>query len=707
MKKDLQKETFDVNNFLWKGGNTMKKLFLTSGLAIMLVGSAFAQAHDINNDQTHTLAGTGDPTANPPVAADTASCQEPTLGLFSGDQTFYAKWTANPYHILYAAGTARNLQGDTTQVHTPVTPQNAVTSQNVSFDGESPAILGNMFTTPAGYQFAGWKGNYNLSGQQTAYTDATQSGGTNYTVDQVIDPYKVVGDLTLTALWTPKNYTVTYDKGAHSASGVEDYVDTNGAQMDKNYTAKTGGGANAAASSTGIYAAPGYTFRGFSKSSSSEWSSSGQNSWVWSGESPYTLADDLTVYAIYSANPYTITYYPGVAKTALYSHNVSGTETTQNVTFDAGVTTKNNNSTDLTGGAWSQTGYTFAGWRSDHDLLTNATSSALANDNTEGGYVYGAGVSNINATPLTYKVPGNTKMYAIWAPNKSGIITLDSSVYPSNNFNDTAKYTTSTGVTATSPATVVSLYETGLWPSTVEQMTAANKIQSFSIPSKTGYTFNGFYEPDGTTQVISNTGAIVNDNALRSVPTEGDSTKVWHAKWTANKRTITYYCGAQPGSQPLTCSASGTNPNCTATAPSSVEITYDTTYNLPDNAGTCEYKGWTFSGWACDYELTTGNGVSSNNNENYAYAESATGTFQVDNNVKCYATWTANTIGLEWDKGVGATGGTGGGTQCTYEGGITIPSAPSKDGYSFQGWTTNPNPGSNAGYVVFPTPANP
>ena len=662
----------------------MKKIFLTSGLAIIMASSALA-ANDINynsstNPPSYTLANDA---GNP-------SCQEPTLGNYTGPSTFYAKWEAKTYNINYAAGTARNLDGNTTaaHIHTPATPQNAVTQQTATYDSESPAILDNMFTTPAGYQFAGWKGNYNASGTATAYDDTTHTGGTSYTVGNTINPYKVVGNLTLTATWTPLNYNVIYNKGAHAASGVNNYTDPNGAQYDKNYTALTGGGENASASTTGIYAAPGYTFRGWSRSSSSTYTSA-QDSWIWTGETPWHETEALTVYAIYSANPYTITYYPGVAKTALYSHNVSGTETTQNVTFDAGVTTKNNNSTDLTGGAWSQTGYTFAGWRSDHDLLTNATSSALANDNTEGGYVYGAGVSNINATPLTYKVPGNTKMYAIWAPNKSGIITLDSSVYPSNDFHETAKYTTSTGVTATSPATVVSIYETGLWPSTVEQMTAANKIQSFPIPSKTGYTFNGFYESNGTTQVISNTGAIVNDNALRSVTTEGDSTKVWYAKWTPKPGKIEYDCGTKP---------SGASTTVSGTAPDPLILNYDEGYTLATNAPNCTLPGYHFKGWKCSHDIsegTAGDKTYTGSGSVNTYSVSQSGTFKVVGTVTCSVVWEANTITTNWN----ANGGTltnQGLSTCTYDGSIGIPTTiPNRPGYDFNGWTTTaPSSGS-------------
>jgi hypothetical protein len=408
-----------------------------------------------------------------------------------------------------------------------------------------------------------------------------------------------------------------------------------------------------------------------------------------------------TFYAKWTANPYTITYYPGVAKTPLYSHNVQGTATVQNVEFDAPVTTKNNSAADLTGGAWSQTGYTFAGWRSDHDLLTNASTPALSNDNTEGGArVYGAGVSNINATPLTYKVPGNTKMYAIWTPNKSGIITLDSSIYPGNNHTETAKYTTSTGVTAVSPSSVVSIYETGLWPSNVEQMTSQNKISSFTAPEKVGYTFKGFYEEDGETQVITNTGAIVNDNALTSVSTEGQNS-TWYAHWTVNSHTITYTCGEVPAGAPSgTAFTSQTAP--TYSYPNNGSgLPYDSTFTLATTAGDgCVLQGYHFTGWVCDHNLTSGAttntpyaGTQVGNNVN-SFSVSATGTFKVDDDVICKAQWAANTITTNWN----ANGGTavGGGTysqgdqagSCTYDDVIHMGAVPERTGYTFKGWST-------------------
>ena len=690
----------------------MKKLFLTSGLAIMIAGSAFATANDINYDGTTTP-----PSYNLANNAGNPACKEPTLGTYTEDTTFYAKWQAKQYHINYIPGTARNLNGDTSSahIHTPVTPANAVTQQTATFDSESPAILGNMFTAPAGYTFGGWKGNYDDEGTATAYNDATHAGGTSYAVDSTIDPYQVAGDLTLTATWTPIDYTVTYDKGAHAASGVNNYTDTNGAQYDKNYTAKTGGGANAAASTTGIYAAPGYTFRGWSRTSNSTYATptgtqteATANPWLWSGETPWHDTAALTVYAIYSANPYKITYYPGKAKTALYNHDVQGTATEQDVTFDASVTLKDNTAADLTGGAWAQTGYTFYGWRSDHNILTNAT-PALTNDNTAGGWIYLGGASTDSVTTngqtgtgtaLKYKVPGGTKMYAIWNPNKSGKITLDSSVYPSNNFSATAKYTTETqeSVNPVNIQEVFSVYETALYDFSTANTSSPTVVSSFVKPSIRGYIFNGFYESNGSTQVISDTGAIINDNALRSVSAVS-GTKTWYAKWTPEAGKITYSCGTKPD---------GASTNVSGTAPAVVNLNFDEGYQLVSSlTGTqetpCSLPGYHFKGWICDHNIDTGEATSTTYDGTGSvntWTLSKSGTFKVVGEIICRVHWEANTITTNWN----ANGGTltnNGQPTCTFDSTLGIPTTiPTRDGYDFNGWTTTAP-------VVQAVPANP
>ncbi len=410
----------------------------------------------------------------------------------------------------------------------------------------------------------------------------------------------------------------------------------------------------------------------------------------------YTGTSTFT--AIWTANPYKITYYPGVATAPLVAsnpHTVSGTATDQQVTFDANVTLKSNTASDLTGGAWAQTGYSFDGWRSDHEILSNASTPALTDNNTAGGAAtYTEGATHYNGNQLKYKVPGDTKMYAIWNPNKSGKITLDSSVYPSNNTGATAKYTTSTGVTAVSPDEVFSIYETALYDWAEGQTSAPAALTQFTPPTKTGYTFGGFYEADGTTQVITNAGAIVEAAALRSVSAV-NGTKIWYAHWTADPVTIHYTCGLVPAT-----ASTGTPGNAVGgTAPSdSSNLTYDGAWSLSADAGGCALNGYHFVGWECNKDLATGEDnqeyaatCGSGANINTCTVSASGQTAKWTGTVTCNAKWAANTIGTNFVLGTGATATQDGGTTCTYDGAITLPQGVTKTGYTFGGWTvTNP-----------------
>ena len=119
----------------------------------------------------------------------------------------------------------------------------------------------------------------------------------------------------------------------------------------------------------------------------------------------------------------------------------------------------------------------------------------------------------------------------------------------------------------------------------------------------------------------------------------------------------------------------------TPSAPATDTFTYDSSYTLPNNAGTCQYKGWHFDGWNCNYVLTTGDLAS---DFSASYGSGATGVFKVNNSVKCKAKWARNNISLTWQYGNGSANTSG---TCNYDSSLTIPAAPTKKGYTFEGWT--------------------
>jgi len=238
--------------------------------------------------------------------------------------------------------------------------------------------------------------------------------------------------LTLTANFAPNTYTVTYDKGAHAASGVNNYVHTNGATYDANYVAKTN-------SEASITAASGYTFRGWSTSENPTVTKEGNVYTVanaWNGETPWHRLADLTVYAAYTANQYTLTY-------------------------DCGTATGGDDQTKTIGGT-APTGGSYA-YDSEVTLATTAENCALT------GYTFvrwnctGDAVNDANTGKYTWTQANDITCTAEWTANNIAISWYRDSV--------------ANGVTT---------------PMESNQCTYDGAITLPTQPSKTGYTFQGW-----------------------------------------------------------------------------------------------------------------------------------------------------------------------------------------------------------------------
>jgi uncharacterized repeat protein (TIGR02543 family) len=216
-------------------------------------------------------------------------------------------------------------------------------------------------------------------------------------------------------------------------------------------------------------------------------------------------------------------------------------------------------------------------------------------------------------------------------------------------------------------------------------------------PELRGYHFDGWYA----------TAAATGDALSGTDWCLVDATNEVFAKWTAHTGTLTYACGTLPDPNPTqTIQGNG----------SSESVTYDHSVTLKDAATAgCSVQGYHFIGWKCNYDLATGEAYS-DTTANYTYTSvgpaHTSGSFDNSNNiiahyavvaangsdnanVTCTAMWEANTIGLTWTVGTGATANPtdAGGSSCTYDGDIDLPGTPTKPGYTFQGWSvTNPEP---------------
>ncbi len=192
-------------------------------------------------------------------------------------------------------------------------------------------------------------------------------------------------------------------------------------------------------------------------------------------------------------------------------------------------------------------------------------------------------------------------------------------------------------------------------PTLVAQWTPG--LYSLPKPTKTGYTFGGWYKESALTNKVGDAGASY-------IPT---ANVTLYAKWTANTFKIAYANGGGTGSAP--------------TSPTS--CTYAGTCKAPANTYT--RAGYDFSGWAC-----TASSGSCAAATYAAGADISRATTVAGATITLTATWKTgaeNTITLDAAGGVIMSGSSVvSGSTCTVESADIVLPTPTKTGYTFVGW---------------------
>ena len=336
----------------------------------------------------------------------------------------------------------------------------------------------------------------------------------------------------------------------------------------------------------------GYTFMGWASTNTAkvaEWQPGG----VLSAEGARTL------YAIWKANTYTITYNAnggaGSMANTTYTYASSGT-------------------INLRANTFTKTNYTFYGWHTDQSQATMGNREYANEQAWE--------VSNAN----------NFTLYAAWTPE----------IYTITLNNDLAN---NAGTT-----TIYEKYNTGYYSNS----TATTPITNITIPSKNNYTFGGYYaNAEGTgTQYINSSGRILSN------ATAFTNNTVLYAKWTLNKKTITYNGNGNTG---------GTVPT------DSTQYNADASIIIAKNE--LIKTGSSPNGWN-----TNRNGTGIHYTDEQVYTDSAS--------LILYAEWRANTYTITYNAGEG-TGAPSAQTK-TYNVNITLSNTvPQRDNYIFVGWAEN------------------
>ena len=581
----------------------------------------------------------------------------------------YGVWKANIYTVKYDGN--GNTGGSTA-------------SSSHTYD-TAKALTANGFTK-TGYTFKGW--NTKADGSGTSYADKASVKNLSSTNGATV---------TLYAQWTANKYIVTYN--ANGGSGT---MATDKATYGAGYVTKEN-----------VFSRTGYTFVGWNEKADgtgTDWTSWIGKSWTW------TYTKNITLYAQWTKNSYYLDlngwldgkstgnitgygtadiYVDGVQKAndvtdfyqkipygskyeikdikavightyvGVHSGNITGTIGTSNVgvvlefrTNKYTVTFDKNNGTGtmkgqtftygvkqaLTVNAFSRTGYTFTGWNTKAD-----GSGTTYTDKQE-------------VTSLTAADGATITLYAQWKIN-SYTLTYDPN-----------------GGTVTP---------------TSKTLTYGSQYGALPTPSRTGYTFTGWFT------------AASGGSKVGTATTMGAGNTTVYAHWRANVLTVNYY----PNGATKVDTSSVADGSTVSTIDSSAKYRSDT-FNY--DASLPSYGLW-------DARRFIRTGYTSTNKY---HANSVTGTILLDagNNVytktqdlasavgkllelekgdvsiSIYVDWKANAYTVKYN-GNGNTGGSTAGSSHTYDTakGLTA-NGFTKTGYTFKNWNTKAD-GSGTSYA--------
>lgn len=424
------------------------------------------------------------------------------------------------------------------------------------------------------------------------------------------------------------NYTVTLNNQGATTAGTASVTATYGLAMPSiTKPSRTG------------YTFGGY-YTGTNGSGTQYYKEDGLSAKTWD------IRSNTTLYAKWTINKYTLTWNAN-------GGTLSGSYTSGSVEYGYPITAP----------SVSRTGYTFKGWSNGTSIVTpestmpanNLTYTAqwTANNYT---VVFNAngGTGIMQNQSFTY---GTAKALTANAFERSG--------YTFNGWNTKAdgtgkSYTDKQSVnnlTSDKNGTVI-LYAqwtadtiTITWDPnggrvspTSSSYTYNGASVSLPTPSRTGYTFNGWY-------TASSGGKRITDIGTTNKPA---ANVTYYAQWSIISYTITYYIDGVKDT-------SLGNPTTYTVATSTITLKNPTKSN------------YTGSGW----RLNSASGAQ--------YTQIAKGS---TGNKTFYWTWTPNTYNLTWNPNGGNWNGNTDNivNTCGYETTVTKPSNPVREGYSFNGW---------------------
>ncbi|MBO4855261.1 InlB B-repeat-containing protein [Candidatus Saccharibacteria bacterium] len=530
--------------------------------------------------------------------ATTANYQPGDTYSGAASITLYAVWQLVEFRVSYNANGGTGAPAGETA--------NAATKYTIS----------STKPTRTGYDFVGWA-------QSASATSASYMSG---------KAYQFTKATTLYAVWSEKNYTITYNaNGGTGAPAVQTNKYSVGTKISSTKP-------------TRAY----YTFKGWSTNKNATTAQ-------YTGNDTYTGGVSITLYAIWEENTRTITYDAngGTGAPAAQSAKVntaitiSSTEPVwDNHIFlgwatDADATAASYQAGDSYTSKASATLYAL--WREElvpivaYMISYNANGGAGAPENQTVEAGQQLTISSTRPTRDNYNFLGwslsNTATKADYAPEKSYTIKSDLTLYAVWSVNTfTVSYDANGGEAA--PAEQTS--------SVLERITITN-----DEPLRDGYIFKGWAKTANATNAAYHGGDQYDGNADVTL----------YAVWEEHTYTVAYSANGGTG------------------APSAETIRYGVMTVISSVEPT--RNGYTFIGWG-----------STSDSESPIYFAGDSYTFNQD--VTIYAIWASNTYTVTFDPNGGEAEPV---AQVGKVDNVIVitTETPIRDGYNFIGWSTDSN----------------
>ena len=426
------------------------------------------------------------------------------------------KLTINGYYIKGSITIKANgVPKKTTVTLDPQGGTGGDSSVETTYNAKMPSV---SIPSRTGYTFAQY--NSQRDGLGVMYYDNNGNGTINC---------DIYNPTTLYAIWKANSYTIKYDK--NKPTGASSTVTGTTSNSDHTYDATK-------SLSKNNYYLKGWTFVGWSKTKN------GTVAYT-DGQDVTNLAstdgDTVTLYAIWKANTYKISYVANQPKNA--SKTISGSVLDTTHTYDVSNNLRNN--------TYSLTGWTFVGWSTNPDAsvaeykdtasvknltdvngevvtlyaIWKANTYSIAYDSNKPLKASNNVIGNMDNSKVTYDtdstLPNNA--YSItgwtfvgWSINNDGNIDFKDNATIKNHLTSTDGDTVTLYAVWKENTYNISFDTDGGSFMDSIQVNYDNNISTINIPTRNGYNFLGFftakngkgtkyYNEDGTSTIIYRT----------------------------------------------------------------------------------------------------------------------------------------------------------------------------------------------------------